>query len=176
MGLWWLWKGKTISRGGLGSGGDRGVLLFVQRVVLLVEGGAVVRSAVRGGVDSVVVRGAGGGVGSATFLWRRVLIGLAVCSVALTLMVVSTTSQLAMQDSCPLVHSVWPAFLAGKMASNPMSMLTVTESGSSGNYGAFNLGQVMGLRGLASLLPLLVVWAVAAVAWWRIEVAGVEAR
>jgi hypothetical protein len=101
-----------------------------------------------------------------------VLIGLAGCSIAVTLIVVSTTSQLAMQDSCPLVHSAWPAFWAGRMASNPVSMLTVSEAGSSGNYGAFNLGQLMGLRGLASLAPLLLVWGIAAVAWWRMEVAG----
>ena len=47
-------------------------------------------------------------------------------------MVVSTTSQLAMQDSCPIVHSVWPAFWSGQMALNRDSMLTVAEAGSVG--------------------------------------------
>jgi hypothetical protein len=81
-------------------------------------------------------------------------------------MVVSTTSQLAMQDSCPVVHSAWPAFLSGQMAMNRESMLTVAESG--GHFGAFNLGQLIGLHGLASLIPLLAIWAVGAAVWWRL--------
>ncbi len=63
-------------------------------------------------------------------VWRRVLMALALCSVFIALMVVSTTSQLAMQDSCPLVHSVWPAFWSGQMAINRVSMLTAAEAGS----------------------------------------------
>lgn len=100
--------------------------------------------------------------------WRRLLMGLAVVSVFVTLTAVSTTSQLTMQDSCPIVHSTWPAFWAGKMALNRDSMLTVSEA-SGGNYGAFNLGQWMGLHGLASLIPLLAGWAIAVVVWVRIS-------
>jgi hypothetical protein len=99
----------------------------------------------------------------ASLPWRRVLIALACCSVFVTLMVVSTSSQLAMQGSCPIVHSSWPAFWAGQMAANRESMLLAPEA--NGGYGAFNLGQVMGLRGLATLIPLLVMWAVAAGLW-----------
>jgi hypothetical protein len=62
---------------------------------------------------------------------------------------------------------VWPAFWAGKMAENRESMLTVAEAG--GAYGASNLGVLLGLRGLASLIPLLVVWAAAAVACVRLR-------
>ena len=50
------------SRCGCGGGGDRVVLLSVQRVILLVEGGAVVWPTIRGGMRSVVVRRSGGGV------------------------------------------------------------------------------------------------------------------
>jgi hypothetical protein len=99
----------------------------------------------------------------ASLSWRRVLIALACCSVFITLMVVSTSSQLAMQGSCPIVHSSWPAFWAGQMAANRESMLWAPEA--NGSYGAFNLGQVIGLRGLATLIPLLVMWAVAAGLW-----------
>ena len=99
--------------------------------------------------------------------WRRVLVGLAVCSVFVALMVVSTTSQLAMQDSCPLVHSVWPAFWSGQMAGNRESMLAVAEA--NGGDGAFNLGQLIGLHGLASLIPLLGMWGVAAWIWVRLH-------
>ena len=42
--------------------------------------------------------------------WRRILIVLACSSVFITLIVVSTSSQLAMQDSCPILHSSWPQF------------------------------------------------------------------
>ncbi len=104
----------------------------------------------------------------ATPAWRRVLTVVAACSVVLTLMVVSTTSQLAVQDNCPMLHSVWPSFWSGQMAMNGESMLTVGEA-ASGKYGAFNLGQLLGLRGLASLLPLLAVWSAAAWLWRRIQ-------
>ena len=92
--------------------------------------------------------------------WRRMLIALACCSVFVTLMVVSTSSQLAMQDSCPIMHSSWPAFWSGKIASNGESMLLPTEA--FGSYGAFNLGQLIGLHGLATLIPLLLMWGAAA--------------
>ncbi|MGD1081899.1 MAG: hypothetical protein ABR881_26575 [Candidatus Sulfotelmatobacter sp.] len=105
--------------------------------------------------------------GRATAVWRRVLVGLALCSVMLALMVVSTTSQLSMQDSCPIVHSVWPAFWSEQVALNRDSMLTVSEAGSGGRYAAFNLGQLLGLPGLASLIPLLAMWGIAALLWWR---------
>ena len=90
--------------------------------------------------------------------WRWVLIALAVCSVFVTVMVVSTSSQLAMQDSCPIVHSSWPGFWRGRVAVNRESMLLASEA--SGGRGAFNLGQVMGLRGIASLIPFGAMWGV----------------
>ena len=105
--------------------------------------------------------------GRATPAWRWVLAGLAASSVLVALMVVATTSQLSMQDSCPIVHSTWSAFWSGQVALNPESMLTVAES--NGRWGAFNLGQLMGLRGLASLIPLFSIWGVAAVLWWRLR-------
>jgi len=73
-----------------------------------------------------------------------------------------------MQDSCPLAHSVWPAFWSGQMAINRESMLTAAEA-SSGSTGAFNLGQLTGLRGLASLIPLFAMWGIAGLLWWRMD-------
>ena len=70
----------------------------------------------------------------------------------------------------PIVHSVWPNFWAGKMAMNRESMLTVDEA--NGKYGAFNLGQLVGLSGLSSLIPLLAIWGCAAVLWMRVRRAG----
>jgi len=103
----------------------------------------------------------------ATRPWRWLLASLAAISIFVSLMVVSTTSELATEDRCPLIHSVWPAFWSGHMAINRVSMLTVSEAGSTGQYGAFNLGQLLGLHGLASLIPLLATWAVAALLWSR---------
>jgi hypothetical protein len=85
----------------------------------------------------------------------------------LALMVVSTTSQLAMQDSCPIVHSVWPAFWSGHVAVNHESMLTIAEAGS--RYAAFNLGELFGLRGLGSLVPLFAMWGGAIFLWVRMK-------
>ena len=103
----------------------------------------------------------------ASRFWRCVLMVLAACSVFVTLIVVSTSSQLAMQDSCPIMHSAWPAFWAGNLASNRESMLTATEA--AGGYGATNLGQMMGLKGLESLIPLLSIWIVALGLWLRLR-------
>jgi hypothetical protein len=89
--------------------------------------------------------------------WRAVLIVLAGLSVFIAIMVVATSSQLAMQDSCPIVHSSWPVFWTGQIATNRESMLQAAES--MNGAGAFNLGQIIGLRGLASLLPLIAMWA-----------------
>jgi hypothetical protein len=100
--------------------------------------------------------------------WRCVMAGLAVVGVFVTLMVVSTTSQLAMQDSCPLLHTAWPAFWSGQMAMNHESMLTAAEAG--GKYAAFNLGQLIGLHGLTSLVPPLGMWTIAlALKRWKAE-------
>ena len=105
----------------------------------------------------------------ATPSWRRVLVALVLISVLTALTVVSTTSELSMQDTCPILHSAWPSFWHGQMALNRVSMLTVAEAGSAGHYGAFNLGQLLGLHGLASLIPLLAMWTFAALLWMRLH-------
>ena len=105
----------------------------------------------------------------ATPAWRRLLVGLSLYSMLLALTVISTTSQLSMQDSCPIIHSSRAAFWSGQVALNRDSMLTIAEAGSGGTYGAFNLGQVVGLHGVASLVPLLAVWTLAAMLWWRVH-------
>jgi hypothetical protein len=172
LGLWWLWKGKRCSAAAVVAAAIAAYYFLFNASFYWWKAGLTFGPRYAGACIPLLCLGLTVAWSRATPVWRRVLIGLAGCSIAVTLIVVSTTSQLAMQDSCPLVHSAWPAFWAGRMASNPVSMLTVSEAGSSGNYGAFNLGQLMGLRGLASLAPLLLVWGIAAVAWWRMEAAG----
>jgi hypothetical protein len=112
----------------------------------------------------------------ATPAWRKVLVALAVCGLLSSLMVVSTTSQLSNEDTCPVRHLVWPAFWSGQMSLNRGSMLTVSETASSAAYGAFNLGQLLGLHGLLSLVPLLLVWGIAGLLWTRMNRANVPPR
>ena len=88
--------------------------------------------------------------------WRAILLVLAGYSIFIAVMVVSTSSQLAMQDSCPIIHSSWPLFWSGHLASNRESMLLASEA--RGAHGAFNLGQLIGLHGLASLAPFVGMW------------------
>ena len=88
--------------------------------------------------------------------WRVVMIAAAVYGVFVAVMVVSTSSQLAMQDSCPILHSSWPAFWSGQMATNRESILLAGEA--RGSYGASNLGELIGLHGLGSLGPFVFMW------------------
>ena len=166
VGLWWLWKEKAHRAAATAAAAIVAYYLLFNASFYGWKAGLSFGPRYAGACIPVLCLGLAMAWGWAAPAWRRVLVGLAVCSVLVALMVVSTTSQLSMQDRCPLVHSVWPAFWSGHVAANRESMLTVAEAASGGEYGAFNLGQLIGLRGIASLIPLLTVWAVAAV-WWR---------
>jgi hypothetical protein len=178
LGLWWMWKGRSAT--------ERSTRGATNRVAALVAGAIAVyyflfnasfywwKSGLSfgpryaGACIPLLCVGLSIAWQRATRAGRWVLGALALCSVFSALMVISTTSQLSMQDNCPIVHSAWPAFWLGQMALNRESMLTVTEAGSSGLYSAFNLGQLTGLRGLASLIPLLAMWGIAGVMWKRV--------
>ncbi len=166
-GLWLLWKGKTHRAAALVAAGVAGYYALFNASFYWWKAGLAFGPRYAGACIPFVCVGLAVVWGRASAGWRRVLLGLGACSIFLALMVVSTTSQLAMQDSCPIVHSTVPAFWSGQMAMNRESMLTAAES--NGSYGAFNLGQVVGLRGLASLFPLLLIWALAAVLWFRLQ-------
>jgi len=58
---------------------------------------------------------------------------------------------------CSMFQLIVPSFWAGKLSIESDSMLTPAEAGASHVDHAFNLGELMGLRGLGSLLPLLAV-------------------
>jgi hypothetical protein len=45
-------------------------------------------------------------------------------------------------------------------------MLLASEA--TGSYGAFNVGQLIGLHGLATLIPLLLIWALTGGLWLRL--------
>ncbi len=99
--------------------------------------------------------------------WRRLVATLAVCGGLFTLMAVSTTPQPADGFACPMLQLIVPSFWAGKLSLNAGSMLTIAEAGASHSGHAFNLGELVGLHGLPSLLPLLALWAATAFLWIR---------
>ncbi len=165
-GLWRLWKEKTHRAAALVAAGIAAYYFLFNASFYWWKAGLTFGPRYAGACIPFVCVGLAVVWGRATVARRRVFIVLGAGSVVLALMVVSTTSQLAMQDRCPIVHSTWPAFWSGQMAVNRESMLTVAES--NGGYGAFNLGQVIGLRGLASLIPLFLIWGAGAAVWWRI--------
>ena len=167
VGLWWLWRRTAHRAAAITAVAIVSYYFLFNASFYWWKAGLAFGPRYAGASIPFLCIGLAAAWGRATRVWRRVLVGLALCSVMIALMVISTTSQLAMQDSCPIVHSAWPAFWAGQMALNRESMLTVAEAGMSGRYGAFNVGQLMGLRGLASLVPLLAMWGLAALLWWR---------
>ncbi len=97
--------------------------------------------------------------------WRIVLGILAVVGVGLTLMAVSVGAQPPDEFHCPLRQFYWPSFWAGRFSLNLGTVLIPAEQGTNHVHGAFNLGELAGLHGLASLIPLFAVWALAVVLW-----------
>jgi hypothetical protein len=169
IGLWQLWKSST----------DRAAALMAAAIVTYYflfnasfywwKAGLSFGPRYAGAAIPLLCVGLSVAWQRANRIWRGILIALALFSGLQALAVLSTTSQLSMVDSCPIVHSSWPSFLTGNMAANRDSMLTVAEAGTSGNYGAFNLGRLIGLHGLPSLVPLVAVWMLAAILFWRIQ-------
>jgi hypothetical protein len=98
---------------------------------------------------------------------RVVLVACWVWGTALTLIAVSTTPQPPSTVESPVTELMWPAFREGDLALNNQSFVDYT-----GNrdrlrrhpdlHVSWNLGELMKLHGLVSLLPLAVVWLIAA--------------
>ncbi len=107
--------------------------------------------------------------------WRIVVGALAAAGVGLTLMAVSVGAQPPDEFHCPLRQFYWPSFWAGRFSLNLGATLIPVEQGTTQVHGAFNLGELAGLHGLASLIPLLAVWALAAVLWLWINRAEIAA-
>jgi hypothetical protein len=169
LGLWWLGKEKPHRAAALTAAAITLYYFLFNASFYWWKAGLCFGPRYAGACIPLLSVGLAGAWRRARLAWRRVLIGLALCSVFLALLVISTTSQLSMQDNCPIAHSSWPAFRSGQMALNHDSMLTIAEAGSGGQFGAFNLGQLMGLPGRASLVPLLGLWGVAVLLWWRMH-------
>jgi hypothetical protein len=97
--------------------------------------------------------------------WRIVVGALAAAGTGLTLMAVAVSAQPKDEFHCPLRQFYWPSFWAGRFSLNLGTVLIPAEQGTTQVHGAFNLGELAGLHGLASLIPLLAVWALTAVLW-----------
>ena len=86
---------------------------------------------------------------------------------ALTLIAVSTTPQPpSPQPHTPVLELLWPAFKDGDLSLNNQSFVTNRAQaarlrGHPELHAGWNLGELAGLHGLPSLLPLGLVWLVA---------------
>jgi len=108
--------------------------------------------------------------------WRRagrvVLIAGWIWGAALTLVAVSTTPQPPSSFKAPVQELLWPAFKDGDLSLNPQTFVHNSADvsrfrGHQLKHASWNLGEIAGLHGLASLLPLGLIWCVAAALLWR---------
>ena len=103
--------------------------------------------------------------------WRGALIGLFAWGIALTVIAESTNPQPPADFKSPLTELLWPAFRDGDLSLNTQTMVHATPPGGPRPApdvprAAWNLGELAGLRGYASLLPLAGVWVIAAGRLW----------
>ena len=109
-------------------------------------------------------------------LLRAALLVLALAGIGESLVAVSTTPQPPANFERPMAELLWPTFSSGdfpigwqgyldyRPPPGPMSELEAAGV----PRAAWNLGQLIGLRGLMSLVPLFGIWVVAAMAWLRV--------
>jgi hypothetical protein len=97
---------------------------------------------------------------------RALLVAAFLWGVGINLVVVSTTPQPPSNIMSPVAELMWPAFVEGDLSLNHQSYVEFgADAGGmrhNPDHAAWNLGELVGLRGLASLVPLILVWAVAA--------------
>jgi 4-amino-4-deoxy-L-arabinose transferase-like glycosyltransferase len=119
---------------------------------------------------------------------RAVLVGLTIISAGQTLVAVSTTPQPPIQFRDPMRQLLWPGFASGDF---PIGWQSVLEMGPPPGTmsqweregfprASWNVGQLAGLRGHASLLPLAALWILGAFRLGRLlakaDVEGAPAR
>jgi hypothetical protein len=100
--------------------------------------------------------------------WGRVVLSAGwLWGAALTLIAVSTTPQPPADLKSPVTELLWPAFKDGDLSVNNQSFVTFRAQpgrlrGHPDLHAAWNLGEIAGLHGHASLLPLGLTWLAAA--------------
>ncbi len=100
-------------------------------------------------------------------LGKRALLGaLAAWGFATCLAAVAVDAQPPESEHAPLSHYLAPSFVAGRLARNAQSIVAAepAERRDPAEH-ATNLGEVLGLHGLATLMPLFALWAGALAAW-----------
>ena len=109
---------------------------------------------------------------------RMAILMLALVGIGESLVAVATTPQPpggAAAPASPMRDQLWPAFLSGDF---PIGWQSVLERNAPSEplselerrgvpRASWNLGQKIGLRGHASLVPLVLVWVVATLMWFR---------
>ncbi|MGH9143951.1 MAG: hypothetical protein ACRD2I_22665, partial [Vicinamibacterales bacterium] len=99
---------------------------------------------------------------------RGLLLAGWIWGVATTLIAVATTPQPPASFKSPMRELLWPAFRDGDLSLNPQTFVHNSVDvehlrGGGDPHAAWNLGELAGLRGHASLLPLALIWLAAAV-------------
>ena len=98
---------------------------------------------------------------------RAGLCALALYSVGLALVAVSTTAQPPDNVKRPVSELLWPNFVNGRVSTNWQSFV---ENGLQDQRDpethAWNVGEELGLTGIASLTPLAAIWAVIIAGYW----------
>jgi hypothetical protein len=105
---------------------------------------------------------------------RRALLVLAGLAAGLMLVATSVGPEVSEHIARPYAEHLIPRFAAGDLAVSRQSFDMIQPAPGAPKQ-AWNLGQRLGLTGLASLLPLAMVWA-ACLAWLRCAVGRPRAR
>jgi hypothetical protein len=109
---------------------------------------------------------------SSTKSWLRLVLGaLALYGAVVALVAVSTTAQPPDTYRKPLTELLWPNFAQGRLSINWQSFVEdgLREKREPIAH-AWNLGELTGLTGRASLLPLFAIWLVIGFVWWRFRI------
>ena len=81
---------------------------------------------------------------------------------------VSTTAQPPDTYLRPVTQLFWPRFIQGDLSTNWQSYLEYLPRDERDHTShAWNIGEKIGLSGLASLLPLVLTWFVIGFTWWK---------
>jgi hypothetical protein len=95
------------------------------------------------------------------------LVVLWIWGASLTFIAVATTPQPPSTVQAPVRELLWPAFRDGDLSLNNQGFTDLRAHGdalrdNAASHVAWNLGELAGLHGHASLIPLLIVWATTA--------------
>lgn len=101
---------------------------------------------------------------------RAGLAALALYSAASTLVVVATTAQPPDNFKRPYAELIRPNFERGRLSINQQSFVEdAPVRQREPLVHAWNVGELLGLPGRASLIPLLVTWVIVGLGWWMLR-------